>query len=191
MTTERWLDRPDVDARHHGPTRPWGERPRLSDDCLGAARSTLVRACLDILPVIAQSETFVLGHRKYPPRQDWWIFGGGWPFAWRARDALVVAAERELGLTISQERFIELPPRSLVWTERREPPAANGAHDISHPFALLLAEAEWRTLRAFHDQHEHPEYFQVRQWSYDDIVDRFEASDPLRSLIDSFRFGQA
>ena len=154
---------------------------------MGAARSTFVRACLDIVPV-TDADLFLLAKRRYKPRRGWWIFGGGWPIGSSPRAALTTFAEAELGVTVAPRRFVEMPSYSLMWAERREPPSDEGAHDLIHPFALHLSDSElaaarrhlWRMVRD-----PNSEYEAFNEWGFPDLAETLGEPDPLVRILHS------
>ncbi len=181
----------DVEARHHGRV---GERqaPRPDDECMGRARSWIVRACLDILPLV-DGERVLLGRRTHEPRKDeWWLFGGKWPWGTDPRSALVEVTTRELGLQVEAARFVELPYRSLCWEQRREPPTDDGCHDLNHPFSLSLSAAEASAVVAHLEAGRNPEMSAVRAWSVGELEAEYGPDDPAVAIAaDAFRLATA
>lgn len=172
---------PEVLFRHHGQVGVRkAERP--CDECMGKARSWLVRACLDLVPVTTTGE-LLLGRRGHQPRMgEWWIFGGKWPWGASPEMALTQTAGNELGIAIERDRFYELPYRSLAWPTRREPPQDDGVHDISLPFALVLDPSELtRVLRHLERRHD-AEIIEARLWRLGDLERLYPADDPVLAV---------
>jgi hypothetical protein len=173
----------DVSERHHGRVGTQ-TAPRPDDACMGQTRSWVARACLDVLPMIGRDRV-LLGRRTHAPREDeWWLFGGKWPWGAAPRPALIELVRAELGLSISADRFQELPYRSLAWSTRRESPQADGAHDISHPFAVTLSKEELAVVHTHFFAGRNPEHSALRQWSLRELMAEYGGSDPLVGIVE-------
>jgi hypothetical protein len=132
------------------------------------------------LPVLANRKV-LLGLRTHEPRTgEWWLFGGKWPWGTPPRAALTALACRELGLrAVGPDRFVELPYRSLCWEVRREPPQSDGAHDVSHPFALVLNAAEQAIALRHLAAGSNPEHSDAREWTLEQLIELYGSADPI------------
>ena len=89
---------------------------------------------------------------------------------------------------MSADRFQELPYRSLAWSMRREAPHADGAHDISHPFALTLRGDEPGIARNHFADGKNHEHSALREWTLHELIAEYGSSDPTVGIRGRIRY---
>jgi len=145
----------------------------LDDETYSKVLDNIVVTCADVI-VLNTKGKILLGKRTYYPAKGWWIAGGRMTTGESFEKAAARNMKRELGLTISPERFAYLGTYSFVWAMRRQPPAENGSHTVSITMTLLINEKEAAAIKP------NEEYEELKWWDPELVAEDSQFFPPIR-----------
>ncbi|MGD1939000.1 MAG: NUDIX domain-containing protein [Cyanophyceae cyanobacterium] len=126
---------------HFSEGSPQFSRVFLESTVYGQSLDALVIACVDV--VLIWGDHVLLGQRKQPPRDDWWVIGGRMVHGESPLKAAQRKLQEEAGLTdIKESRLEFIGVLSTRFSERSQPPQHHGLHSINLTYRLKLTDAE-------------------------------------------------
>jgi putative hydrolase of the HAD superfamily len=122
--------------------------PFLPDEMYGICLDTLVKACVDLVLIHAESDDVFIAKRNYHPQKDWWVACGGRMTPGETpQQTLAKLVKRELSVDLSTDfescgivsiDFINC--YSHIWGKRRQDPENNGTADIVLAYSVVASQ---------------------------------------------------
>mmetsp|Transcript_14418 Transcript_14418/g.18249 ORF Transcript_14418/g.18249 Transcript_14418/m.18249 type:complete len:239 (-) Transcript_14418:232-948(-) len=117
-------------------------RTFLPDDEYGIALDNLVKGCTDILLLDPAGTHIFTGRRCVQPQPDWWFMGGRIFPGETPIQSCQRLLRRELGLDISNERFIAVCAQAFAFGMREQAPKDHGTTDTQFCYKVQLLNEE-------------------------------------------------
>jgi len=117
-------------------------RSFLPDDEYGIALDNLVKGCTDILLLNPAGTHIFTGRRCVQPQPDWWFMGGRIFPGETPIQSCQRLLRRELGLDISNERFIAVCAQAFAFGMREQAPKDHGTTDAQFCYKVQLLNEE-------------------------------------------------
>lgn len=160
-----------------GRVNPAPPDARLPEATYQSALDHLVFACTDI--VFVHNQAVLLGKRKHPPRDSWWIVGGRMAAGEHPKEAARRKATQEAGLEdVALDRFQCIGVYSTCFATRHQPPSHHGSHSLNITYRLEVTPAEKARLTLRSDEYETWEWLELSQ-----AKDWLNIYDPLDQAL--------
>ncbi len=147
----------------------------MDDELYAQALDSIVFACVDIA-VINDKGEILLGKRSREHMPDWWIIGGRMKPGESFQEAASRNIQRELTITVDQNRFNYLCTYSCAWAKRAQPPITNGSHAVSITMILQINADEIKPIR-------HNDEYTALKWVGLEKVARSEMYHPAIAMV--------
>jgi putative hydrolase of the HAD superfamily len=142
-------------------------RKWLADEEYGVCLDNMVKACVDVFLIHAETDRVLLAKRNYHPQKDWWVSCGGRMFPGETpRSTLARLFQREISMDLASLDFESKSEPDYIagidckgivsvdyvdcythiWGKRRQAPEDNGTCDVVIVFAVVASEEFFQSL---------------------------------------------
>jgi len=176
----------------HEPRR-YEEQPKrvfggvLSDEAYANAITSFIIVCTDIVSIDREKKVFHLAKRIVHSAKGIWRFGGRQRAGETMRESCVRLMEKELGLTLTPERFSYVQSTDELFSYRKLPPQEAGSHSLIHIFTVELTPLERETAVVHLDPNEYDIEFGIQEFDrarlveegvYSQLIDLYDTVFP-------------